>query len=90
MEPVQAFLKKNKRGLGAEKVQEKPQALENSEHTANRKNGKVSSILLKFYLFDVLLYIVVSFIVRRIEPFLTNFLTVTKHTLLPNGEIQVR
>ncbi|KAG5549394.1 uncharacterized protein LOC131325238 isoform X2 [Rhododendron vialii] len=44
LEPVQAFLKKNKRGLGAEKVQEKPQMVENSEHPAsNRKNDKVSS-----------------------------------------------
>ncbi|KAF7142534.1 hypothetical protein RHSIM_Rhsim05G0152000 [Rhododendron simsii] len=44
LEPVQAFLKKNKRGLGAEKVQEKPQMVEYSEHpSSNRKNDKVSS-----------------------------------------------
>ncbi|KAI8006794.1 hypothetical protein LOK49_LG07G00065 [Camellia lanceoleosa] len=44
LEPVQAYLKKNKRGLGAEKVKKKPQHLENSEHpVSDRKTDKVCS-----------------------------------------------
>ncbi|KAH7865954.1 hypothetical protein Vadar_013568 [Vaccinium darrowii] len=43
LEPVEAFLNKNKRGLGAEKMQ-KPQRSENAQLLgANRKNDKVSS-----------------------------------------------
>ncbi|THF94761.1 hypothetical protein TEA_001420 [Camellia sinensis var. sinensis] len=41
LEPVQAYFKKNKRGLGAEKVKKKPQHLENSEHpVSDRKPDK--------------------------------------------------
>ncbi|XAR54591.1 hypothetical protein NMG60_11029801 [Bertholletia excelsa] len=39
LEPVQAYLKKNKRGLGAEKVKRKPKESENSEHSTSA--GKV-------------------------------------------------
>ena len=51
MEPVQAYLKKNKRGLGAEKVKKSLQNSENSEHTSSdRKSDKVSSICFSFVL----------------------------------------
>ncbi|KAL7001564.1 hypothetical protein U1Q18_002717 [Sarracenia purpurea var. burkii] len=44
LEPVQACLKKNKRGLGSEKVKKKPQNLENFEHpAADREIDKVCS-----------------------------------------------
>lgn len=51
LEPVEAFLNKNKRGLGAEKMQ-KPQRSENAQLLgANRKNDKVSSISLEISVF---------------------------------------
>ncbi|XP_057482227.1 uncharacterized protein LOC130769093 isoform X2 [Actinidia eriantha] len=57
LEPVQAYLKKNKRGLGAEKVKKSLQNLENSEHTSSdRKSDKVPQVTLALTLCQCVCY----------------------------------